>query len=256
MADETSLKDVHDEGTACTTDDHVNVKAIKCTREQLIQAQEEDAELHPLIDDVVGKEEVHKYANCFYRQSGVLIQKWRPPEVPANEEWQMSYQIVLPWKFQEEVLSIARASPMAGHLGVNKTYCKLLTHFYWPKRKCDVAQFCRTCHVRQVVGELNQTIPVAPLKPVPVYGEPFSDNLSIVWGPSKSGNKFWLLLCASLHYQKQFPSIAFKANKTVDALVKFFTSAGLPKSVQSNQGSNLMSGFYTTGNLPTWHQAM
>ena len=179
VADETSLKDVHDKGTACTTDDHVNVEAIKCTREQLFQAQEEDPELHPLIDDVVGEEEVHKYANCFYRQSGVLNRKWRPPKVPANEEWQMSHQIVLPWKFREEVLSIVHASPMTGHLGVNKTYCKLLKNFYWPKLKRDVAQFCRTCHVCQVVGKLNQPIPVALLKPVLAYGKPFSDNLSI-----------------------------------------------------------------------------
>ena len=101
VADETMLKDVHNKGTTCTTDDHVN--AIKSTREQLIQAQEQDAELHPLIDDVVSEEEVHKYANCFYRQSGVLMRKWRPPEVPANEDWQVSHQIMLPRKFREEV---------------------------------------------------------------------------------------------------------------------------------------------------------
>ena len=97
VADEMILKDVHDKGTTFTTDDHVN--SIKCTREQLIQAQEQDAELRQLIDDVVSEEEVYKYANCFYRQSGVLMQKWRPPEVPANEEWQVSHQIVLLWKF-------------------------------------------------------------------------------------------------------------------------------------------------------------
>ena len=43
----------------------MNVEPIKCTREQLIQAQEEDVELQPLIDDVVGEEEIHKYPNCF-----------------------------------------------------------------------------------------------------------------------------------------------------------------------------------------------
>ena len=55
VADETMLKDVHNKGTTCTTDDHVN--AVKSTREQLIQAQEQDAELRPLIDDVVSEEE-------------------------------------------------------------------------------------------------------------------------------------------------------------------------------------------------------
>jgi len=79
-------RDVRDtEGTAHATDDHVNVELIKCTREQLIQAQEEDVELRPLIDDL-GEEEIHNDANCFYRQSRVLMQKWRPPDVPANED--------------------------------------------------------------------------------------------------------------------------------------------------------------------------
>ena len=73
----------------------------------MIQAQEEDTELHPLIVDVVSEEKVHKYANCFYSQSVVLMQKWRPPEVPANDEWQVSHQIVFPRKFRVEVLSIA-----------------------------------------------------------------------------------------------------------------------------------------------------
>ena len=111
------------------------------------------------------------------------MRKWRPPDVPANEEWQI---FVLPQKFRGEVLSLAHASPMAEHLGVNKTYCKILAHFYWPKLKRDVAQFCRTCHVCQVVGKPNQPIPVAPLKPVPTCGEPFSViSLLIVLGPSQ-----------------------------------------------------------------------
>jgi len=46
VADETISRDVCDrEGTAHATDDHVNVEPIKCTREQLIQAQEEDIEI-------------------------------------------------------------------------------------------------------------------------------------------------------------------------------------------------------------------
>jgi len=49
------------------------------------------------------------------------MRKWRPPDALANEEWQTSHQIVLPQKFRE-VLTLAHASPMAGHLGVNKRY--------------------------------------------------------------------------------------------------------------------------------------
>jgi len=227
-------------------EDVVSVEATKFSREQLIKAQEDDVELRPLMNDAVGENEVHKYANCFYRQSGVLMRKWRPPDVPANEDWQISHQIVLPQKLQEEVLALAHASPMAGHLGVNKTYHKILTHFYWPKLKRDVAQFCRTCHICQVVGKPNQTIPVAPLKPIPACGEPFNDILIDCVGPlpkTKSGNKFlFTIMCKSTRFPEAIPLRNIKAPKIVDALVKFFTFVGLPKSVQSDQGSNFMSG--------------
>ena len=230
----------------CANDDLVSAEATMCSREQLIVAQEDDVELHPLINDAVGEEEMYKYANYFYRKSGVLMWKWRSLDVPANKEWQILHQIVLPQEFQGEVLSLAHVSPMAGHLSVNKTYRKILAHFYWPKLKQNVAQFCRTCHVCQVVGKPNQLIPVAPLKPVPACGESFSDILIDYVGPlpkTKSRNKFlFTIMRKSTCFPEAIPFRNIKAPKSVDALVKFFTFVGLPKSVQSDQGSNFMSG--------------
>ena len=145
---------------------------------------------------------------------------------------------------------------MAGHLGVNKTYCKLLTHFYWPKLKRDVAQFCRTCHVFQVVGKPNQLIPAAPLRPVPAYGEPFSDILIDCVGPlpkTKSGNKFlFTIMCKSTRFCKAIPLRSIKANKIVDTLIKFFTV----KVISVRPRLELHVWYYAIGNLPAWHQAM
>ena len=95
---------------------------------------------------------------------------------------------------------LVHASPMAGHLGVNKTYEKILTHFYWPKlRKA-------WCHsLLQDVSHLSsngQTKSAAAMKPIPVCVESFNDiqYSSTVWGPlpkTKSGNKFlFTIMCA------------------------------------------------------------
>lgn len=62
---------------------------------------------------------------------------------------------------------------MAGYLGVNKTYSRILQNFYWPGLKKDVVAYCRTCHFCQVAGKPNQRIPVAPLHPIPAFEEPF-----------------------------------------------------------------------------------
>ena len=53
----------------------------------------------------------------------------------------------------------------------------ILEHFWWPRVARDVVE-----HVCQVVGKPNQTPPVAPLKPVKIYDEPFTEVLLDVVG--------------------------------------------------------------------------
>ena len=58
---------------------------------------------------------------CYYLKNGVLIRKFRPPDVPADADWAIQHQIVLPKSYRNEVLSIAHETPLSGHLGVKKT---------------------------------------------------------------------------------------------------------------------------------------
>ena len=86
----------------------------------------------------------------------------------------MIYQIIIPQKYWETVSSLAHDTPMTGHMGVGKTHCQVLQYFFWPGISRDIKQYCRSCRVCQSVGKPNQKPPVAPLKPIPVAGEPFS----------------------------------------------------------------------------------
>ena len=45
----------------------------------------------------------------------------------------MVHEVMVPKMHRREVLHVAHASPMAGHLGINKAYQKVLNHFYWPE---------------------------------------------------------------------------------------------------------------------------
>lgn len=59
----------------------------------------------------------------------------------------------------------------------------------------------------------------------------------------KSGNQYLLtLMCASTQFPEAVPLRNIKAHNIVRHLVKFFTLVGFPKSLQSDQGSNFMSG--------------
>ncbi len=103
---------------------------------------------------------------------------WRPPI--ADDDSHMVYQIVLPSGYHAQVLRLAHEHVYSGHLGVTKTYQCLSKHLFWPGVKSAVSTFVKAFHVCQLAGKPNQTIPQAPLQPIPVMGEPFERRL-IVW---------------------------------------------------------------------------
>ncbi|KAJ8040053.1 hypothetical protein HOLleu_14244 [Holothuria leucospilota] len=214
-------------------------------RDQLSVQQQHDEELQPLIAGALTEDESEDVPVCFYFKNKILMRKWRPPDAALDEEWRIYHQIVVPRTYRREILSIAHEMPFAGHLGVNKTYHRILNHFYWPKLKSDVAKFCKTCHSCQMVGKPNQNIPAAPLKPIPAFEEPFSRVIIDCVGPlpkSRAGHQYILtIMCASTRFPEAIPLWNIKARTVLQALLKFFTLFGLPKEIQSDQGSNFMS---------------
>ena len=222
----------------------VEKKKDPCPTKHLIECQQLDPELRPLLQDALCELEAAKVPTCFYMRSGVLMHKWRPPTVSSDEEWQVSHQIVVPKCYREVVLSLAHELPLAGHLGIKKMYQKVLSHFHWPGLHRDVVKFCRACHTCQVVGKPNQKPPVAPLKPIPPVEEPFSRILVDCVGPlpkTKSGNNYlFTIMCMATRFPEAIPLRNIKAQTIIKALVKFFTLVGLPKHIQSDQGSNFM----------------
>ena len=220
----------------------------KMTREQLIREQAKDEELSSLMDKAMSEAEIPKMPVCYYISSGVLMRKWRPPEAPANEDWRVRHQIVLPLECRQDVLQIAHESPTGGHRGVNKTCERVLQHFFWPGLRSCVSDFVKSCKTCQTVGKPNQTVPVAPLKPIPAFGEPFSHVQIDCVGPlpkTKKGNQYILtIMCTSTRFPEAIPLRNISAKKIIEALIKFFTLMGLPKTLQSDQGSNFMSRIF------------
>ena len=218
------------------------------SRSQLCKEQHSDPEISPLFDRALDENEISQVPVCYYVQNDILMRKWRPPDVSADDEGTVNHQIVVHRAYRPEILNLAHETPMSGHLGVNKTYHKILNHFFWPGLKSDVSQHCKSCHTCQMVGKPNQTIPKAPLQPIPAFDEPFSRIIIDCVGPlpkTKSGCQYLLtIMCASTRFPEAIPLRNIKTKTIVKALVKFFTFVGLPRSVQSDQGSNFMSGIF------------
>ena len=99
-----------------------------------------------------------------------------------------------------------------------------------------------------MVGKPNQPVPPAPLRPVPAVGEPFEHVLVDCVGPlpkAKSGNQFLLtMMCISTGFPEAIPLRKITAKAVTKALIKFFTTYGLPKTVQTDQGINFLSRIF------------
>ena len=123
------------------------------------------------------------------------------PQVSADEEWMVFNHVVVPKHYQIHVMNLAHDNPMAGHLGVSKTCDCVMQNFYWHNLRQSVTDYCRTCHIYQLVGKPNQDPPKAPLKPIPTMEELFSKIIVDCVGPlpkSRSGHQYVLTIICVL----------------------------------------------------------
>ena len=100
--------------------DPIDCEDVSLSKSKLISEQEKDPDLASLFKLVLSPVELDKVPVGYYVRNGVLMRKWRPPNVPASEEWSVVHQIVVPKVYQSEILKLAHESPMGGHLGINK----------------------------------------------------------------------------------------------------------------------------------------
>ena len=155
--------------------------------------------MYRLAQGALSEEEADLHAQCFNIKSGILMRKWHPCVFPANEEWKVVCQIVVPKKYRVEMLHLAHKSAMAGHLGVNKTYLKILNYrcISTGRNFKEVAHsYRKSLHVCQVVGKPNQERHYNLC--IPVCGEPFGHIIMDCIGPfprTKSGSKY---LCTTM----------------------------------------------------------
>ena len=218
------------------------------SKSSLVKAQQADPELKCLSQKACSEAEANEVPECYYVKDDVLMRKWRPPRRPADEEWCIVHQVVVPPGYRKEILRLAHELPMAGHVGIRKTEDRIMRHFYWPKMHKDVVHYCKTCHTCQVIGKAQPSIKPAPLIPIPAFEEPFTRVLVDCVGPlprTRSGHKYLLtIMDLSTRFPEAIPLRSITAKTVVQVLVQFFTRYGLPKEIQSDQGSNFMSGVF------------
>eukprot|EP00731_Ephydatia_muelleri_P035196 Em0104g2a len=208
-----------------------NIADLDFGAEELRRLQQADETLHD-INQLAERGDPQ-----FVKKSSLVYRKTSSTEDHAVE------QLVLPRQCRAMVLKLAHETPLAGHLGRNKTTRRVLQRFYWPGVCRDVAKHCRCCPECQKAQ--NRREQPAPLVPLPVIAEPFARIAMDIVGPlprSKSGHKYILVICDyATRYPEAVPLRSCEAEKIAEELIKLFSRMGIPKEILTDQGSNFTS---------------
>jgi transposase InsO family protein len=153
-------------------------------------------------------------------------------------------RFVVPTRKTMELIYMNHDHMLAGHLGVAKTYARLLRQYVWPGMKRDVEQHvkaCLVCAKRKAYGSRK-----APLHPMPPAERVWEKIAMDIVGPvteSNNGNRYILVLS---DYASRFvitiPMEDQKARTVAAHFVKeVITKYGAPECVLTDQGTNFLS---------------
>ncbi|XP_063788599.1 uncharacterized protein LOC134943977 [Pseudophryne corroboree] len=168
---------------------------------------------------------------------------YRVAKVEGDRPVREKVQLVVPRSFREQLMSVAHEIPLAGHQGRDRTLRRLTQNFFWPGVSDDVRTYCKSCDVCQRLGRPSAR---APLRSLPIVGEPFQRVAVDIVGPlpvpSRSGKRYILTV---VDYATRYPEAvalsAITAEKVADALLGIFSRVGFPSEILTDQGTQFMS---------------
>lgn len=79
-------------------------------------------------------------------QEGKLY-KYVKQDYPTFSSSEDFWKLVIPKEQRSGLIKLAHDPPTSGHMGVYKTYSRLIGKYYWPKMRQDVASYIKKCHV-------------------------------------------------------------------------------------------------------------
>ena len=184
---------------------------------------------------------MHTIDHYYLDPNGLLCHLWVPKgrRIPGIKS-----QLVVPAPLRHEILIGGHDDPLAGHLGVNKTYEKLRERYYWPKMFADVQFSCLSC-TRCQMKESPKQRQTAPVLPIPVKGA--FDRVAVdCLGPfpvCNSGNRYIVVFSDYLtRYPEAFAVPSIDAPTIADLLVnEILPRHGAPRTLLSDRGSNFLS---------------
>lgn len=192
-------------------------------------------------------EQVEKYPLKYsgWRVSGKALFKYVKQDYPELREENDYWKRVIPKNERKVLINMAHDPPMAGHMGIFKTYNRLTEKYYWPKMRSDVTSYVRRCQTCLAYKPTNQR-PADKMLPHPKPSRPWEIVSTDLMGPlprSKRGNMFVLVVT---DYLSKFSVIFALKKATTQAVVRrmeeeVFLIFGVPRIIITDNGPQYRS---------------
>lgn len=168
-------------------------------------------------------------------------------------------------RLRSRILRLIHDAPTSGHLGISKTFDRLLAVYHWPNAWVDVAEYVKGCEVCQ---RMKQRSGSAPGLHQPAEVTPKAHTIAIDFmGPitRTTRGKDAILVIVDCFTKRVFlepVSTNIDAGKTADIIInRVVRHQGLPRAIRSDRDSRFTSDVWqqiwsrmgTSLNLTTAH---
>lgn len=151
-----------------------------------------------------------------------------------------NWKMVVPKPNRSKILEDCHYSPLSGHLGIYKTYHRVLLRYFWPKMKSDVVRFVNRCKVC-AEQKPEQKLKAGQMGSKPDIRRCWQYIAVDLMGPfprSTHGHRFVLVAC---DYFSKFVLCFPLRQATAKAIVKLlednvFLLFGVPQYLKSDNG--------------------
>jgi hypothetical protein len=140
-------------------------------------------------------------------------------------------------------------TPLAGHLGRDKTLARIKDKFYWPKMSQDVNRYVKTCDACQRFKASNQT-PAGLLQPLQIPQERWTDiSMDFVVQLPRTAQGYDAILVVVDRLTKRAHFCPTTTNVTAPETAQLFIRNlvcchGMPKTIVSDRDPRFMSHFW------------
>lgn len=207
---------------------HFNMEAIR-------KAQAEDS----VIQRKRKETEKGDSKGCYEIQDEILYRIIKKYFDKSTTERSVIY---LPSSMIEQILTMYHSSPIAGHFGIRRTYCKIVNHYWWPNMKKDIQRFIKSCLSCQQFNIDREKRPghLCLMKtsegPFQIIGIDFCGPLQ----PTPRGNQYVLVITD--YFTRWVTTAAVSTASATSAAETIFTEYickyGIPLCVLSDQGTH------------------